>query len=99
MDDAALRLFDVSQGNGKEARVRRASYYLTSRSAHAARRWHHRPPEPTERKDDASRRRHSRRRKRKGIDRNIRRPGTSQHTGIRNRTNRLLHQPSSELLG
>ena len=78
MLDAALRLFEVSQGNGEEVRFRQASYFiLTSRSSHAARRWHHRPPEPTERKDDASRRRHSRRRKRKGIDRNIRRPGTS----------------------
>src|SRR6187401_3605376 len=34
MDDAALRLFDVSQGNGKEARFRRASYLSSLAGPH-----------------------------------------------------------------
>ena|SRR4249920_1990644 len=34
MDDAGLTLFDVSQGNGEEARFRRASYLLSLACPH-----------------------------------------------------------------
>ena len=62
MDDAGLTLFDVSQGNGEEARFRRASYLLSLAGPHrppdAGTIGRRNPPNAT-------------------IMRNIRRPGTS----------------------